>query len=112
MARNAARAVLRLGRGALMWKIDVKSAFRHIPVDSRDAPLLGFRLDDKYYFERTLPFGLRSSPLLWDDFAAVIAAEGQRAILPTVAPRILRRRLFRHLTTGRPCSRADGLRLP
>ncbi|GAU91562.1 hypothetical protein RvY_03790 [Ramazzottius varieornatus] len=54
-----------LGKGALMAKLDIKSAFRLIPVRPIDRPLLGYKVDEKFYFDTVLPFGLRSSPFLF-----------------------------------------------
>lgn len=46
-------------------------AFRHIPVSPFDSPLLGFSTTwkDSHYVERRSPFGLRSSPKLFNLFA-------------------------------------------
>ena len=54
-----------LGKGALMSKLDIKSAFRLIPVHPCDWPLLGYCIDNKFYYDTVLPFGLRSSPYLF-----------------------------------------------
>jgi len=69
---HAARAVRRLGRGALLIKIDVSAAYKQVPVRREDWPLLGFLWEGKYYYERVLPFGLRSSCRLWDLYAAAL----------------------------------------
>ncbi len=50
----------------MMIKIDVKNAFRLIPVRQYDLHLLGMFWRDKYYVDRVLPFGLASSPPLWE----------------------------------------------
>jgi len=57
------------GRGALMTKIDIKAAYRCIPVRAADWHLLGMRWRDKFYYDKSLPFGLRSSCALWEEFA-------------------------------------------
>ena len=59
------RRVLRLGKGALIAKADVKAAYRNIPVHPRDRWLLGMRWEGVTYIDGTLPFGLRSAPLLF-----------------------------------------------
>ena len=38
----------RLGRGALLYKVDVSSAFRHVKVDPRDYDLLGLAWKGHY----------------------------------------------------------------
>ena len=69
---HAGRAIVMLGRGCLLIKLDVEAAFKQVPVRPGDWPLLGFRWQGKYYYERVLPFGLRSSCRLWELFAAAL----------------------------------------
>lgn len=65
--------------GAVMIKRDLKDAFRHILVFPFDFPLLGFTWRNTPYVERRLPFGLRSSPkifnLFTESFHCVLAAK-------------------------------------
>ena len=58
-----------LGRGALMAKVDLKSAFRLCPVRQEDWHLLGIKWKGKYYIDKCLPFGLRSAPYLFNKVA-------------------------------------------
>ncbi len=48
-----------------MIKIDVKAAFRLVPVREQDTPLLGMERKGQFYRDRCLPFGLSSSRL-WE----------------------------------------------
>ena len=57
------------GIGALMFKVDLKHAFRLVPVHPDDWPLLGMEFDGQYYVDKVLPFGLRSSPKLFNRLA-------------------------------------------
>ena len=66
---EAIQTLLQQGPGALLVKRDLKDAFRHIPVSTSDQWLLGFFCDGFYWKERYLPFGLRTSPFLFDLFA-------------------------------------------
>ncbi len=50
-----------LGPGCLIYKGDLAKAFRQIPVDPGDIPLLGVFWEDRYYFNTYLPMGLISS---------------------------------------------------
>ena len=60
---DAARAIERMGRGAKMAKVDIKSAYRMIPIHPEDRSLLGMLWEDALYFDdAALPFGLRSAP--------------------------------------------------
>ena len=65
----AVRIVHKLGRGCFMAKVDVRAAYRCIPVRPADWPLLGMLWRGQYYFHRTLPFGLRSACHLWERYA-------------------------------------------
>ena len=40
---DVVRGLLQRGRGALLEKMDIKQAYRNIPVDSQDRLLLGMR---------------------------------------------------------------------
>ena len=66
---TASDAIMTLGRGCSLAKIDVKSAFRICPVHPTDWPLLGFQWRDAFYYDRVLPFGLRSAPYIFNCFA-------------------------------------------
>ena len=55
-----------------MAKMDLKSAFRQIPVHPSDWNLLGLTWQDQFYFEKVLPFGLRSAPFLFNQVGAAI----------------------------------------
>ena len=72
---DAVNHVLRHGKGTLMSKIDIKDAYKHIIVAPRDWHLLGCTWPSpagvtEYYVDLTLPFGLRSSPYLFEQFAS------------------------------------------
>ena len=69
---DAIAICLKLGRGYLMAKTDLKGAFRLIPVAKQDWNLLGFKCDDKFYCDTVLPFGCRSSPSLIDDLSRIL----------------------------------------
>ncbi len=62
---EVAHRVGELGWGALMAKADVKAAYRNVPVHPRDRWLLGMEWEGVKYVDGTLPFGLRSAPLLF-----------------------------------------------
>ena len=47
-----------------IFKTDLRRAFRQIPVDPADIPLLGFQVNDLLYFHVVLPFRLRSAVLI------------------------------------------------
>ena len=68
-----AYAILKLlGTGALMSKIDLKNAFRLIPVHPNDWNLLGICWSNKFYIDTCLPFGLRSAPFIFNQLSVAI----------------------------------------
>ena len=62
---------VRRGRGTLMAKVDIKKAYRNVPVHPVDRLLLGIQWHGRVYVDGCLPFGLRSASLL---FTAVVDA--------------------------------------
>jgi len=71
---DVANVIKDIGRGALLAKLDLSDAFHHILVWPEDWELLGSTWQDnngltQFYVSAVLPFGLRSSPKLFNDFA-------------------------------------------
>ena len=66
---TAIAAILQKGQGAFPSKVDIRNAFRLCPVRQDDWHLLGIHWRGQYYFERVLPFGLRSSPFIFNQVA-------------------------------------------
>jgi hypothetical protein len=54
------------GRGTLLFKRDIKSAFRTILIREADRPLHGIYWNNQWAYELSLAFGVRSSPPLWN----------------------------------------------
>ena len=59
------------GQSCYLSKVDVKHAFRLLPVKPSDWPLLGYYWEGSYYIDTLLPFGLRSSQAIFNQFADV-----------------------------------------
>ena len=55
--------VAALGSGCLLFKRDLKQAYRQFPVDPRDYPLLGYFWNGNFYFDVVLPMGLRTAAM-------------------------------------------------
>ena len=51
------------GKGCLLFKLDLKSAYRQIPVNPLDYYLLSFSFEEMFYFYIRLVFGQRSAML-------------------------------------------------
>ena len=59
---DAIRLIVKTGKGALMGKIDIKNAYRIIPIHPDDRYLLGMKWRDQHFVDLALPFCLRSAP--------------------------------------------------
>ena len=66
---RVAKETLALGKGSLIAKIDIKAAYRLIPVAPKDRFYLGMKWEDKVYIDAMLPFGLRSAPKIFNAVA-------------------------------------------
>ena len=66
---EAVKVVLMLGTGALMAKLDLKVAYRNVPVHPEDRPLLGVMWENTIFIDTALPFGLRSAPKIFSAVA-------------------------------------------
>ena len=55
------RMVLAVGRGALIYKRDLRHAYRQFPVDPRDYRYLGYYWDNNYFFDTVLCMGQRNA---------------------------------------------------
>ena len=67
-----AKAVAALGPGSRLAKINIKSAYRIIPVHPDDRPLLGMQWEGALYVDAALPFGLHSAPKIFTAIADAI----------------------------------------
>ena len=69
---HACTFINELGSGTLLSKIDLKDAFRLIPINPSDWNLLGIQWRGKFYVDICLPFGLRSAPYLFNRLSQAI----------------------------------------
>ena len=63
--------IMSLGRGTLLEKFDVESAY-HIPIHPNDRYLLGMQWQGNYFVDMALPFGLRSAPYIFSSVAGLV----------------------------------------
>ena len=98
-----AGAAMQLGRGALLAKLDIKSAYRLVPVHPEDRHLLGVEWKTQCYVDGMLPFGLRSAPKI---FTAV--ADALEWILRQRGVSYLDHYLDDFVTFGPPASEVCG----
>ena len=53
--------IAKLGKGCLLWKIDLQRFFRQLPICPLDYSLIGYRWNNFIYHDRMMPMGLRSA---------------------------------------------------
>ena len=63
---NVIQNVLQTGKGSLLAKIDIESAFCNIPAYPQACHLLGMLWDGYLFVYTTLPFGLCSTPEIFN----------------------------------------------
>jgi len=61
-----------LGRGWVLAKTDVRSAFRIIPLHPSDYPLLGLQWRVQWYYDRCLPMGCSSSSKTFESLSTAM----------------------------------------
>ena len=66
---NLTEVVVQLGRAAQLAKMDIKSAYRVVPVYPEDRLLLGVAWREQVYVDSVLPFGLLSAPKIFNAVA-------------------------------------------
>ena len=69
---DTVRQILALGPGTQLAKIDIKSAFRLIPVHPADRHSLAMEWGGGLFVDTCLPFGLRSAPKLFNLLADLL----------------------------------------
>ena len=69
---NAIHMLSALVKCAFMANVDLKLAFRMVPVQHQDWKLLGMKWKEAYYVDTCHPFGIRSAPYLFNQFAEAL----------------------------------------
>jgi len=67
---DAIRLVKQNGKGCFLAKTDIKNAFRIIPIQSANYPLMGMKWDGLYYHDLCMPMGCSSSCKPFETFVA------------------------------------------
>ena len=70
---QAVSMAVTLGQGSLLAKLDLKSAYRMVPVSPQDQHLLGLEWRGTVFCDQALPFGLRSAPIIFTAVADGLA---------------------------------------
>src|SRR3954447_10926132 len=66
---DALQLIYDAGKGCHLVKMDVKSAYRQLPVHPNDWHLFGFVCEELLFIDTYLPFGCRSSGCIWERYA-------------------------------------------
>ena len=69
---TVAEKVAQLGQRTFLAKVDVKSAYRIVPVNPEDRMLLGVQWGGGTFLDIRLPFRLRSAPIIFTALADVL----------------------------------------
>ena len=56
--------IFSLGKGCMMFKVDLSTYFRQLPLDPGDYSVIGYVIDGNIYFDKVLPMGMRSAPYI------------------------------------------------
>ena len=96
---RAAAVIRELGHQCMLSKIDIQSAYRIVPVHPEDSLLLGMKWQGQLYVDTTLPFGLRSTPKIFNT-----AADGLAWVLQSVGVQFVLHYLDDFLLLGPPGS--------
>lgn len=62
----------KLGHEALVARLDIKNAFRLLPVHKSDFQLLGYRIQGKIFVDKCLPFGCSISCSKFEKFSTFL----------------------------------------
>ena len=69
---DAVNLVARDGRRSLMAKADIESTFRLLPVHPEDFCSLGIMVNDNFYVDKALPFGIACAPAYFELFSTFV----------------------------------------
>ena len=70
---DAIKLIMQLGPGTQLAKLDIKDAYRIVPVHPDDHHFLAILWEDQVYVDMALPFGMRSAPKLFTAVADALA---------------------------------------
>lgn len=68
----AIQMIQELGRNCKLFKMDIKNAFRLLPISPSDYNLLGIHFNKNFYFDKALPFGAAISCQTFEKFASFL----------------------------------------
>ena len=69
---KAVELIQRLGKNCFLFKMDIKNAFKIIPIKAEDFQLLGLQFNGSFYFDKTLPFGASINCATFERFSTFL----------------------------------------
>jgi len=69
LIQHALQLISDMGRGCHLAKMDVKSAYRLLPIHHTDWHLFGCVVENLLFIDTYMPFGGRSSGYIWERYA-------------------------------------------
>ena len=72
--QKAINLIMELPKGSYTRKTDIKDAFKIIPILPDDHHKLGFKFNNKYYYDITLPMGAGSACQIFESFSTALQA--------------------------------------
>lgn len=69
---EAVQMIQDLGQNCKLFKMDLKNAFRNLPVKIWDIELLGFKFEDRFYVDKCLPMGCSISCSHFERFSTFL----------------------------------------
>ena len=97
------------GRGCILLIMDIASAYSNIRISRRSIMALGFIIGNLCFIEGRLPFGLRSSPAIWQDLMNALLWI-TNTFNPTPSVNFVDDTLFVNLTMEEAIAMADVFR--
>ena len=71
---DAIRLITTCSRGCFTAKTDIADAYRIIPLHPSEYPKMGFKFEDKFFYDKNLPQGCASSCRIFETFATALQA--------------------------------------
>ena len=69
---DAISLIKQCGKAGFLANTDIKDAFRIIPIQPSDYPLLGMKWNGLYYYDRCMPMGCSSSCKTFETFSSAL----------------------------------------
>ena len=69
---DAITLIKKFGQGSLMAKADIAHAYKLVPVSQESFKLMGFKVGEKYFYDKTLPMGLSVSCQWFELFSSAL----------------------------------------